>query len=100
MTGKSMVSAKFYQAVKQSRDALQAHVYRLQEFITSNCYDAPGEASRRAGELLKDTPEQSIAHIQAAALRTAEVEFRKMGYPRAADNLMVMARNLEPGGGL
>ena len=50
-------------------DGLSAQVDRLRSFIESNMYDAPGEASRRAMDIIKETPSASTARIKAQALR-------------------------------
>jgi hypothetical protein len=98
-----MVSAEFYRQVQLERDALQSQVFRLREFIKAHPYrepSAPGQAEAATAKLLREEPEQSLAHIQAATLRAAEAEFLKIDCPHAAGKLRSMAQTLAPGAGL
>jgi hypothetical protein len=60
-----------YEEIRQTRDVELSLIYRLRQFIESNMYDAPGQASRRAREIVAETPAQSVAHIKGAGVREA-----------------------------
>lgn len=99
MTGESMVSRKFYEELQHETEALKSHVYRLREAATDLLTFREGTDHYQEAErvIRNETPEQSLAAIQAAAVEKFIASLKHEAYldKRTHDFAVQYVRRLE-----
>lgn len=93
-----------YAEIQQLRDAELSHIYQLREHLKalSKRYNCSEHICEPINKLLEENPEQSVAHIQADALRSFALKARGCALAGTTwdSSLMIEADRLEREAGL